>query len=67
VQRKAALQETIDLLQHRIQTAKVERKTTPRHIAVSELPEADRFQQLSTLSKHLIDTIRGFFFSPDVS
>ena len=58
MQRKAALQETIDLLQHRIQTAKAERKTTPRHIAVLELPDAERFQQLSTQSKHLIDTIK---------
>lgn len=58
IRRKAVLQEAIDLLQHQIQTAKAERKATPRHIAVSDLPQPDRFQQLSTQSKHLIDTLK---------
>jgi hypothetical protein len=58
IRRKAVLQEAIDLLQHQIQTAKAERQATPRHIAVSDLPQPDRFQQLSTQSKHLIDTLK---------
>jgi hypothetical protein len=56
--RKAALQEAIDQLQQDIQTGKAERKATPRHIPLTELPEPDRFRQLSTQSKHLIDTIK---------
>jgi hypothetical protein len=58
LQRKAALQEEIDLLQKDIQTGKEGRKATPRHIPVTELPESERFRQLSTHSKHLIDTIK---------
>ena len=58
LQQKAALQEAIDLLQHEVETAKAARKATPKHIKMSELPEAERFKQLSTQSKHLVDTIK---------
>jgi hypothetical protein len=58
LQQKAALQETIDLLQQEVQTAKEARKATPKHIQLSELPEDERFKQLSTQSKYLIDTIK---------
>jgi len=58
VQRKAALQEAIDLLRQEVQTGKAARKATPRHIPLTELPEPDRFRQLSTQSKHLIDTLK---------
>jgi hypothetical protein len=58
LQHKAALQEAIDLLQHEVQTAKAARKATPKHIKMNELPEAERFKQLSTQSKHLVDTLK---------
>lgn len=58
LQKKAALQEAIDLLQQEVQTAKAERKATPKHIPLGDLPEAERFQQLSTHSKHLVDTLK---------
>ena len=58
LRRKAALQEEIDLLKQDIQSHKEARKAAPRHIPVTELPESDRFRQLSTQSKHLIDTIK---------
>jgi hypothetical protein len=58
LQRKADLQEEIEHLQNEIQTLKEERKGTARHITVDELPEQERFQQLSTPSKHLIDTLK---------
>jgi hypothetical protein len=58
LRRKAALQEEIDLLRKDIQSNKEARKATPRHIPVTELPESDRFHQLRTQSKHLIDTIK---------
>jgi hypothetical protein len=58
LRRKAALQEEIDLLRKAIQSNKEARKATPRHIPVTELPESDRFRQLRTQSKHLIDTIK---------
>jgi hypothetical protein len=58
LQRKADLQEEIEHLKNEIQTLKEERKGTARHITVGELPEEERFQQLSTPSKHLIDTLK---------
>ena len=58
LQRKADLQDEIEHLQNEIQTLKEKRKDTARHITVDELPEEERFQQLSTPSKHLIDTIK---------
>jgi len=58
VRRKAALQEEIETLQHALATLKASRKETPRHISVDELPEEARFRQLSTQSKHLLDTIK---------
>ncbi len=58
LQRKADLQEEIEQLQKKNQILKQERKNTARHITTDELPEDEQFQQLSTPSKHLIDTIK---------
>jgi hypothetical protein len=58
VRRKAALQEEIEALQHELDALKAERKQTPQHITVEELPEEARFRQLSTHSKQLVDTIK---------
>jgi len=41
-----------------VQTGKAARKATPKHIKMNELPEAERFNQLSTPSKHLVDTLK---------
>jgi len=58
MQRKADAQEEVEHLQRECQRLKEERKQTARHITVAELPEEERFEQLSTPSKHLIDTIK---------
>jgi len=58
VQRKADLQEEIESLQTEIQTLKEARKATARHIRIDELPQEQRFRQLSTQSKHLIDAVK---------
>ena len=58
LRRKAALQEQIETLQHELDALKAERKQTPHHVTLDELPEEARFRQLSTQSKHLIDTIK---------
>ena len=58
LQRKAALKEEIETLQHDLNALKARRKQTPHHITVDELPEEARFRQLSTQSKHLVDTIK---------
>jgi hypothetical protein len=55
---KARLQEEITQLQAEIEQLKGERKDTPRHIPISQLPEEVRFQRLRTQSKHFIDTIK---------
>ena len=58
MQRKGALHDEIEALQHQLDALKAERKATAHHITVEELPEEARFQQLSTHSKHLVDTIK---------
>jgi prepilin-type processing-associated H-X9-DG protein len=57
-QRKADLHDNITQLQIEVDDLKLRRKATARHIAYSELPEAARFDRLSTQAKHLIDTIK---------
>jgi hypothetical protein len=58
VRRKATLQEEIETLQHELDTLKAKRKQAPHHVTVDELPQEARFRQLSTQSKHLVDTIK---------
>jgi hypothetical protein len=41
-----------------LDTLKVERKATPKHVAIKDLPEQDRFSQLQSDKKHLVDTIK---------
>jgi hypothetical protein len=50
LQKKATLQEEIDLLQNQVQTAKTARQATSRHITMAELPEAERFNPSLTRS-----------------
>ncbi|MDZ4170296.1 MAG: hypothetical protein U1E26_11680 [Coriobacteriia bacterium] len=57
-QKKASLQEEMEHLQAEITDLKVKRKAENKHIPMSQLPEADRFAQLRTKSKHFIDTIK---------
>jgi hypothetical protein len=56
--KKAALREEIEALQCDVARLKETRKATARHIALEELPEDQRFAQLSTHSKHFIDAIK---------
>ena len=57
-QKKAALQEEVEALQAKVVTLKAARKATDRHIAVKDLPDDQRFKQLSTHSKHFVDAIK---------
>ena len=57
-QNKAQLQEQIEGLTQQLDDLKTQRKAVDHHITLAELPEEQRFQQLSTHSKHLIDTIK---------
>jgi predicted nucleic acid-binding Zn-ribbon protein len=56
--KKAQLQEQIEGLTKEIDELKNQRKAVQRHITIAELPEQERFKQLSTQSKHLIDTLK---------
>jgi hypothetical protein len=56
-QKKGQLQQAIEDLDRQIQQLKAQRKQTPHHIAVKDLPESDRFSRLLTERKHFIDTI----------
>jgi len=57
-QKKAELQEQIEGLTKELDKLKNQRKAVQHHITIAELPEEERFKQLSTQSKHLIDTIK---------
>ena len=55
---KATLHEEIIIAQEEIEKLKNERKETPRHILLSQLPEEKRFQHLGSRSKDFLDTIK---------
>ena len=58
VQTKAQLLERVSDLQSQIDQLKAERKATPRHLTMKELPAEQRFKQLAPDKKHLIDTVK---------
>jgi hypothetical protein len=57
-QKKAHLQEAIEKLDRDLEQLKQQRKQTPHHIPVKDLPESDRFSRLLTERKHFIDTVK---------
>lgn len=58
LQTKADLHEAVTLLQAEIDELKVQRKGTPRHIPLGELPEGERFKGLAKGTKQLLDTAK---------
>jgi hypothetical protein len=52
------LQEECQRREQQLDTLKAQRKTTPRHVLLKDLPEGQRFEQLCTESKHFVDTIK---------
>ena len=67
LQKKALCQEEIEAFQKQIKTLKEQRKQISRHIKVKDLPEKDQFKQLSTQSKHFIDTIKMIAYRAETS
>lgn len=55
---KATLRENIDSLTGKLTELKQRRKQTPHHLAVKDLPEGSRFEQLRPERKQLIDTVK---------
>jgi hypothetical protein len=66
-QKKGQLQETIEELDRQIQQLKAQRKQAPRHIAVKDLPESDRFSRLLPERKHFIDTVKLIAYRAETS
>jgi hypothetical protein len=55
---QARLQEAITTRQTRLDTLKAERKHTPRHVELKDLPPAEQFPRLRAARKHFVDTIK---------
>jgi hypothetical protein len=55
---KAELCATIASRQGQIQTLKAQRKTTPRHVELKDLPSDQQFSRLRADCKHFVDTIK---------
>ena len=58
LQQKAALQAQIEDLQKQREQLKVQRAATPHHVPLSQVPQKERSNQLSSGSKDLVDTIK---------
>jgi hypothetical protein len=56
--KKGEIKEGIDLLEKDIEIIREKRKKHSKHIAFSELPEEDHFEQLSPIRKQFMDTIK---------
>lgn len=57
-QQKGQLLEQIQQQENKLDQMKRERKEKPKHCALKDLPENERFTQLRTTKKHFIDTIK---------
>lgn len=58
IEQKAQMQEEIEHLQEAVGAMKVARKATAHHVTFGELPGDQKFRQLRTHSKQLVDTIK---------
>jgi hypothetical protein len=57
-QQKARLHQTITVRQARLEEWKAQRKKTPRHVLLKELPPTEQFPRLRAERKHFADTIK---------
>lgn len=64
---QARQQEKIEQLQRELDQIKKQRKATPHHIPVKDLPESDRFNRLLPERKHFIDTIKMIAYRAETS
>jgi hypothetical protein len=64
---QAQQQEKIEQLQRELDQIKKQRKATPHHIPVKDLPEKDRFTRLLPERKHFIDTIKMIAYRAETS
>jgi len=66
-QKQAQLQEQIEHLGQQIERLKQQRKQTPHHVRVAELPEGERFQRLLPERKQFLDTIKLISYRAETS
>jgi hypothetical protein len=66
-QHQGQLQENIGQLGGLLEDLKKQRKATPRHIPVKDLPEADRFTRLRTERKYFLDTVKMIAYRAETS
>jgi hypothetical protein len=55
---KGQMLEELQQQEKKLAQLKKERQENPRHLALKDLPEGERFQQLRTNKKHFVDTIK---------
>lgn len=67
IEKKARMQEDNENLQNEIDALKAQRKATPHHTTFGALPEDQKFRQLGTQSKQLIDTIKMIAYRAETS
>jgi hypothetical protein len=58
LKKKASLQQEIVQLQSQLQERKAQRAAVAHHLPLGQVPEAERFDRLSSGSKDLVDTIK---------
>lgn len=66
-QRQGQLQEEIESRERQLEALKKQRKATPHHIPVQDLPEEDRFTRLRVERKHFTDTIKMIAYRAETS
>jgi hypothetical protein len=57
-QKKGQLQQDLANRQQNVDKLKSERKTTPRHLTMAQLPDLDRFKRLRGDCKYFVDTLK---------
>lgn len=57
-QTKGQLLQSLQKRQAELDKLKANRKETPKHVLLKDLPQEDRFSQLSAAKKHFVDTIK---------
>ncbi len=57
-QKQGALLQGVAVRQSELDALKAQRKTTPKHVELQELPADQRFDQLRGARKHFVDTVK---------
>jgi hypothetical protein len=66
-QHQGQCQQRIEQLELAVDKLKQQRKLTPRHIPIKDLPESDRFTRLRTERKFFLDTIKMIAYRAETS